>query len=225
MLSLSTQTRKKLGKDAKALRKKGFVPAVLYGPKTKNIFLKIDLKKFNKIYKQAGESSLISLEIDKKKLPAPVLIYNVQFNPVSGEPIHIDFFQPSLEEKIETAVALAFEGISKAAEELGGTLVKNISEVEVKALPQNLPHEIKVDISKLETFDDEILIKDLRVPEGVEILKKPEEIIAIVSPPEKIEEELEKPIEEKVEEVERVEEKEKEEVERKEEKKEKEETQ
>ena len=96
---------------------------------------------------------------------------------------------------------------------MGGTLVKSISEVEIKALPQNLPHEIKVEISSLKTFEDEILVKDLKVPEGVKILRKPEEIIASVLPPEKVEEELEKPVEEKVEEVEKVGEKEKKEEE------------
>ena len=88
---------------------------------------------------------------------------------------------------------------------LGGTLVKNISEIEVKALPQHLPKEIKINVEELKTFEDKVLIKDLQLPEGVKILRSPEEIIAHVAPPEKVEEELQKPIEEKVEEVEKVE--------------------
>ncbi|RLI18237.1 50S ribosomal protein L25, partial [Candidatus Bathyarchaeota archaeon] len=107
--------------------------------------------------------------------------------------------------------------------ELGGTLVKNISEIEIKALPQDLPHEIEVNVEGLKTFDDAILVKDLNVSEGVEILKEPQDVVAFVAEPEKVEEELEKPIEEKVEEVAKVEEKEKEEAEEeKEEKEEKE---
>ena len=95
---------------------------------------------------------------------------------------------------------------------LGGTLIKNIAEVEIKALPQNLPKEIKVDVSGLKTFEDDISIKDLKVAAGVEILRDAQETIVHVAPPEKIEEELEKPIEEKVEEVEKVEKEKKEEV-------------
>lgn len=205
MLTLSAKIRKDLGKKVKSLRKRGILPAVLYGPKIKTQSLEIDLKEFEKIYHETGESSLISLEIENKK--TPVLIHDVQKDPLTERPIHVDFYQPSLKEEIEVRVPLIFEGEAPAVKELGGTLVKNISEIEVKALPQNLPHEIKIDISKLKTFKDNILIKDLKLPEGVKILRNPEEILAFVAQPEKVEEELEKPIEEKVEEVEKIEEK------------------
>jgi large subunit ribosomal protein L25 len=212
MISLSAKVRKEVGRAIKKLRKKGIIPAVLYGPKLKNISLEVNLKEFDKVYKKAGESTLISLEIPEKKLESPVLIHDVQLDPITGLPLHVDFLQPSLKETITANVPLLFEGESKAVEDLEGTLVKNISEIEVRALPQNLPHEIKVNIDSLETFEDEILIKDLNVPKEVEILKEPDEVVALVTPPEKVEEELEKPIEEKVEEVEKVEEKKEEEV-------------
>ena len=205
MLSLSAKIRKEFGKKVKVLRKKGILPGVLYGPKIETSPLEIDLKEFEKIYKEAGESSLISLEIDKKKFL--VLIHEVKLDPLTEKPIHVDFYQPSLEEKVTAEVPLVFEGEAPAVKDLGGTLVKNISEVEVKALPQNLPHEIKVNIDRLKTFEDSILIKDLIVSKEVKILKEPKEVVVAVSPPEKVEEELEKPIEEKVEEVEKVEEK------------------
>ncbi len=216
MLALSAKIRKEVGKKVKNLRKKGILPGVLYGPKIKNISLQVDLKEFEKIYKEAGESSLISLEIDKTKFL--VLIHEVKLDPLTEIPLHVDFYQPRLEEEVEVTVPLVFEGFSPAVKDLEGTLVKNISEIEVKAKPQNLPHEIKVNIEKLKTFEDNILVKDLAVPKEVKILKEPEEIVALVTPPEKVEEELEKPIEEKVEEVEKVEEKKEEEEEKEEEK-------
>ena len=181
------------------------MPGVLYGPKIETRPLEIDLKEFEKIYKEAGESSLISLEIDKKKFL--VLIHEVKLDSLTEKPIHVDFYQPRLEEEVTAEVPLVFEGEAEAVKDLGGTLVKNISEVEVKAKPQNLPHEIKVNIDRLKTFEDNILIKDLIISKEVKILKEPKEVVAAVSPPEKVEEELEKPIEEKVEEVEKVEEK------------------
>jgi len=217
MLTLSAKIRQTQGRKVKTLRQKGVLPAVLYGPGLKNENLEIDLKEFEKIYEAAGESTLISLEIEGKKKYL-VLVHDLKNNPLKDTPLHVDFYQPSLKEKIEVKVPLILEGEAEAVKNLGGTLIRNISEIEVKALPQNLPKEIKVNVSGLKTFEDNILIKDLPVSEGVEILRDPQETIAHVAPPEKVEEELEKPIEEKVEEVEKVEkEKKEEEVEVKEE--------
>lgn len=203
MLTLKSKIRKELGKKVRKLRKQDILPAVLYGPKVKNLNLEINLKEFEKVFKQVGESSLISLEVGEKKFS--VLIHDTKRDSLTGKLIHVDFYQPILTEKIIVTIPLVFEGQAPAVKELNGTLVREISEIEVKALAQNLPHEIKVNVETLKTFEDEILIKDLKVPEGVKIQREPDEIVALVTPPEKVEEELVKPIEEKVEEVEKVE--------------------
>ena len=202
MIKLSAKTRQTLGRKTKALREKGFLPAVLYGPKIKSTPLEIDAKEFEKVYLEAGESSLVSLESGGKKFL--LLIHDVEKNPVTDNPIHVDFYQPDLEKEVEAKVPLVFEGEAPAVKELGGTFVRNISEVEVKALPQKLPKEIRVKVDSLKTFEDRVLVSDLVLPEGVRILKTPAEIVAKVVPLTKVEEELEKPIEEKVEEVEKV---------------------
>lgn len=209
MTSLTVKARKDLGKKVKNLRDKGILPGVLYGPKTESIPLEIDLKEFEKVFKTAGESSLITLNLGTKKFL--VLVHSLELDVLSKKPRHVDFYQPNLDEEITADIPLVFEGEAPAIKDLGGTLVKNIHELEIKALPQNLIHEIKIDISKLKTFEDKLLVKDLEVPKEVKILKDPEAIIAFVSQLEKIEEELEKPIEEKVDQVEKVEEKKKEE--------------
>ena len=212
MLTLSAKIRKIQGKKVKTLREKGVLPVVLYGPKIKNENLEVSLKDFEKILNEAGESTLISLEIEGKKPASPasgeknlVLIHEIKFDPLTSKPTHADFYQPILTEEIQVKILLIIEGEAPAVKNLGGTLVKNISEIEVKALPQHLPKEIKINVGRLETFEDKVLIKDLQLPEGVKILRNPEEIIAHVAPPEKVEEELQKPIEEKVEEIEKVE--------------------
>ena len=208
MLKLAVKIRKTTGKKVKKLRKKGILPAILYGPKIKEpLPLEVDYEQFEKIYQEGGESSLISLEIEGKKKKPQVLIEETERDPITSEFLHADFYQPRLEEKVEATVPLVFKGIAPAVEELDGTLVRNISEIDIKALPKRLPKEIKVNVEKLKSFDDEILVSDLQIPEGVEVLRSTKDIIALVTPPEKVEEELEKPIEEKVEEVERVEEK------------------
>jgi len=205
MLSLKAKIRKETGKQVEKLRKKGQIPAVLYGPKIENLSLEIGLKEFTKVYQEVGESSLLKLEVGDKDFL--VLVHAMEIDALSQKPLHIDFYQPRLDEEITVSVPLIFEGESPAVKGLGGTLVKNIHQVEVRAFPQNLPHEITVNVGKLEKFGDDILIKDLVLPEGVKILKGPEEIIVLAAEPQKVEEELAKPIEEKVEEVGKVEEK------------------
>lgn len=195
MLTVKGEIRKTLGKKVKTLREKGVLPAVLYGPGIKNSLpLEIDFKKFEKIFKEAGESSLVSLEIDSKKYL--VLIHEIEKDPLSGDMIHVDFYQPKAGQAIETKVPLVFEGIAPAVKDLGGTLVKNIQEVHIRALPENLPHQIIADISTLRVFEDNILIKDLVLPQGVKILKEPGDIVAKVVPAQKIKEEAVKPVEE-----------------------------
>lgn len=211
MILLEAKIREKTGRKIEQIKESGRIPAVVYGHKVKNINIDVDYKEFLKVLKGAGESSLFELLIEGEKEKRPVLIHEIQKNPVSDQIIHIDFFQASLKEEVEVDVPLVFEGTSLAVKELGGTLVKNISELKIKALPQNLPHEVKVSVDSLNTFEDHILVKDLILPQGVKALINPDEIIASVAPPTNVEEELAKEIEEKVEDVEKVEKEQKEE--------------
>lgn len=209
MFTLSANTRKDFGKKTKSMRSMGRIPGVVYGPGADNVAIEIDGKEFKKVFHQAGESSLIELQIGEEK--KPVLVHEIQKDPLSGSIIHVDFFQASLKQAVEVTVPLVFEGVTSAEKDLGGTLMKNMTELPVKALPQNLPHEIVVSIENLKTFDDRIAVKDLKVSINVEILKNPDEIVASVLPPRNVEAELAEAIEEKVEEVEKVAKEEKEE--------------
>lgn len=212
MISLNVKLRTITGRKTNALRQEGIVPAVVYGPGEKTISLEVNEKEFTKVFKQAGESSLIELNIEGQN-PAstqggdkkPVLVHEIQKDPITGAPIHIDFFQASLKEEVEVAIPLVFEGVSFAVKDLGANLVKNMTEIEVKALPQNLPHEIIVDLALLKEIGSHILVKDLKVASNVTILKKPEEIVAVATAIEKVEEELAVPVEEDVTKVEKVE--------------------
>jgi len=199
MITLKVEQRKE--EDLKKIRAQGKAPAVLYGFKVKNLNLEVDLKEFEKIYKEAGESSLVSLEVKGLSEKFLVLIHDIQLNVLTDKPIHIDFYQPNLKEEVESTVPLVIEGEAPIVKSMGGTLVKKISDIGVKALPQDLPRDIRVDISKMETFEDNILVKDLEVSPKVKILKDPDEIIITVSRAERVEEELAKPIEEKETEV------------------------
>ena len=192
MLELRVKIREKLGRKNEKLRKMGIIPAVLYGSKIKNLSLSVDLKEFEEMYKKVGKSSLVSIQVvspDKSLKKYSVLVHKVQNDPLTEKLIHIDFYQPVLGKEVEVSVPLVFEGESAAVKDLNGTLVKKLREVIVKSLPENLPHEIKVNIGALKTFQDEILIKDIKLPDKVKAQQEPDEIVAKAISPEKIEKE------------------------------------
>ena len=179
------------------LRKNDFIPAVLYGEGIKNISLKINAKDFEEAYKEAGESSLITLEVNGQEFS--VLIHQIARGPIQGEFLHIDFYHPSTKKKVETEIPLVFEGEAPGVKELGAILEKQFYELEVKGLAKDLPKEIVVNVKSLKTFEDKILIKDLKIPENIVFLKDPQEIVAHLAQPRDIEKELAE--EEKPEEV------------------------
>ena len=196
METLSVQKRDIVKKKLNTLRKQGFVPAILYGPKLEPMVLSVEQKQFDKVYAQAGESSLVNVELEGTEFPS--LIHEVQKDPLSGIPVHVDFYQPDLTKETEVTVPLVFEGEAPGVKELGGTLLRNIQEIAVTALPQNLPHEILVPVEGLKTFEDRIMVKDIVVSNEVTIKRDPEDLVAQVIPAEDVEAELEVPIEEDV---------------------------
>ena len=210
-LVLNAQLRELTGKKVRTLRKQNLIPAVLYGKEIAPQNLVVEYLPFQKVYSESGESTLIDLKVQEKE-PMKVLIHDVQIDPVTKKIIHVDFWKVRMTEKIEAEIVLKFVGEAEAVKGLGGVLVKNLDSLKVKCLPQDLVHEIEVDISPLKTFDDMIHIKDLKIPPEIEVLENPEEIVAVVTPPRSEEElkEIETKPEEKIEEI-QVEEKGKEE--------------
>lgn len=174
---------------AKEIRNQDKIPAILYGHNIESQPLSLTRQDFIRFYRDVGSSSLIDLKIGKAKAKK-VLIQEVQFHPVSDEPLHIDFYQVKMKEKIQTDIPLEFTGKSPSVEEEGGNLITSKEELEAECLPKDLVDEIKVDISVLKTFDDVIRIKDLDIPKGIEVLDDKEEVVATTTPP-RSEEELE----------------------------------
>lgn len=188
MLELSAKLRPEAGQKNKFYRKQGLIPAVLYGHKIKNLLLLVKLADFKKILKETGETVLLKLKIadlakEKDKGERVVLIHGIARDPVSDEFIHADFYQVKMDQSIKTKVPLVFVGQSFIVDKEGGVLIKNIHEVEVEALPLDLPHEIEADISVLKNFEDQIRIKDLKIPPRIKITAGPEEIVVLVAHP------------------------------------------
>ncbi|MBI4920044.1 50S ribosomal protein L25 [Candidatus Azambacteria bacterium] len=211
-LELKGKNRTLLGKKVKSLRRNGIVPAVVYGGKDGSIPLELNLKEFLKVFKTAGETTLIKLFINEEKVSAKggpafgwknVLIHDISRDPLTDQINHIDFYEVKMDEKITADVPLVFVGIAPAVSDLDGILVKAVHELKVRALPADLPHQIEIDISHLKTFDDIITVKDIKLPKNVEALENGDTSVASITPP-RSEAEIEAlrgAVEEKVEEV------------------------
>jgi len=136
---------------------------------------------FEKTLKDAGESTILHLE--GKDIDVDVLIHEVDLDPVTDKPRHADFYAIEKGKKLEIKIPLEFTGVAPAVKDLGGVLVKVMHEMEIEALPKDLPHKIEVDISKLATFDSVVTAADIKLPEGVTLKIKPEEVVASVYEP------------------------------------------
>jgi large subunit ribosomal protein L25 len=180
-IELNAEPRTIMGRKVKALRQTGHIPAVLYGKGQEPLSLQVPAKSFSKTLKKAGESTLVYLNVDGQAYPT--IIHDVARDAGTDEIIHADFYKVNLSEKIKTKVPVVFIGESPAVVEKKGIFVRNVNELEVEALPQDLPHEISIDISKLADFSDQILLKDIDLGPKVEIQGNPDDIIALVQEP------------------------------------------
>jgi large subunit ribosomal protein L25 len=192
---LHAENRELQGKQVKQLRLLGQIPAVCYGHNKQAQPLTVDSREFHQVFRSAGMSSLLDLVVGKHK-PVKVLIHDIQEDPVRSTVLHVDFFQVNLKEKLRVTIPLKLVGVADAVDVLGGSLLEVKDEVEVECLPEDLIHEIEVDITPLKTFADTLHIRDLKVPQGIEILTDGDEVIALVNEPrsEAEMEELETPV-------------------------------
>src|SRR3989344_9103089 len=180
MLTLKAEIRNKTDK-LEQIRKAGKVPAVFYGKKEASTAISIKQIDFIKVWKEAGESSVVTLETPEGTKES--LIHDIDLDPVTGAPRHADFYVFEKGHKVEVALPVEFVGVSTAVKDLGGALVKVVYELKIEAMPKDLTPNIEVDISTLQNFGDQILAKDIPLPKGIELKEKPEEVVATVSAP------------------------------------------
>lgn len=181
-LKLDAKLRTVTGKQVKNLRKAGSVPAVMYGHGTKPTNLAVESRAFDKVFAKAGESSLVDLAIDGGA-GVKVLIQDVQHDVLRDTVSHIDFRAVNMNEKLEADVAFKFVGESPAVKASGAILVRAMDAVTVRCLPNDLVHEIEIDLSTLANVDDRITIGDLAALNGIEFMAGPEEVIVVVNAP------------------------------------------
>lgn len=177
-LTLNVQLRKLTGKKAQKLRREGLVLANIFGPEFKSQSVSVDLKDLLKTYKTAKETGVVYINLDKQEIP--VLIKNIQKHPVTDILLHVDFRKIDLKKKIETAVPVKVIGTSEAVSQKGGVLLIQTDTVLVEALPQDIPQQIEVDITKIIDIGQEIKIADLKKSDRYEIKTPAEKVLVSV---------------------------------------------
>jgi large subunit ribosomal protein L25 len=177
MLTLTVEKRTETAPKAGALRRSGIIPGVVYGAHQEATSISVDARAFEKILRKAGEATIVSL--DGLGAALPTLIHEVDLDPLTSLPRHVDFYAVTKGEKVEVAIPLHFEGKSPAVD-AGANLVKVMHELEVSADPMSLPPHITVDLSVLIAIGDKIHAKDLKLPADVVLKVDPEETVALV---------------------------------------------
>ena len=160
------------------LRKSGEIPAVFYGMGKATTSISVGTVPFKKVWRDAGESSAIVVSTPAGDVD--VLIHEVQTDPVTDEPIHVDFLAIDMKKKITVKVPLDFVGVSGAVKSGLGNLVKVLHEIEIEALPKDLPHNLEVDISTLEGLDNTIVVSDIKLPSGVVAITNSSDVVASI---------------------------------------------
>jgi len=177
---LTAQKRTVVGRKVKALRKTGELPATVYGKKVKSISLSVSRDAFLSVYKEAGETGLIELSVGDGT--RPVLVNTLQVDPVTSAPLHVEFHQVDLKEKVHAKVPVELTGESPAVAQKLGVLLTVLDEIEVEALPAELPEKIHVDVAALAEVNQELTVEKLSIPPGVTVLTEGGLVVVKVGP-------------------------------------------
>lgn len=165
----------------KSLKDAGKMPAVFYGRKQASTPITVSTREFEKVWKKAGETTVVSLKGEGEDIQS--LVKAVDRHPVFGTPRHADFYVFEKGQKLEIQIPIEFVGVSPAVKDLGGVLVKVVHDLEIEAEPKDLPQKVEVDISALTDFDSVITAKEIKLPAGVSLRLDSEEVVASVYEP------------------------------------------
>jgi len=184
---LKATKRDVVGKQVKALRRAGELPAVIYGRHNEPINISLDAHSASLALSKVSSSTLVTIDVDGTEYPA--LVREKQRDFIKNRLLHVDFLAVSLTEKLRASVSLHFVGVSTAVKDFGAVFVHNLEQFHVECLPADLPERIEVDISSLERIGDGIRVRDVLVPDKVRVLENPDTMVAVASAP-KVEEEV-----------------------------------
>lgn len=179
---LSAKPRQLHGHAVKKLRREGILPGVVYGNRRESQTIQLDAREFEQLRRHAGRNVLVDLQLDGGRAQ-PVLLHGVQEHPLTRRPLHVDLLAVNLREERTVDVPVALVGESEAVERMGGVLLHLRDAVQVRALPDDLPSVVELDISALSDFEAVLHVSDLTLPAGATLLTDPAEPLARVQPP------------------------------------------
>ncbi|HEX7364751.1 MAG TPA: 50S ribosomal protein L25 [Dehalococcoidia bacterium] len=186
---LEVSKRDVTGKKVRFLRRQGLMPANIYGHGIDSTAINVDTRSLKHLLAHAGKTDLISLKLDGSKELVRVLMREVQRNPLTDEPLHVDFYQVRMTEKIKAEVPIVFVGDAPVLKKIkNSSLLHLLDSVDIEALPDDLPHSFEVDVSLLEELNDAIHVKDISLGRGVTLLSDPEQMVVKVAEARKEEE-------------------------------------
>jgi large subunit ribosomal protein L25 len=188
-LEIELSKREIAGKKVRFLRRGGLIPCNIYGHGIESVPVQVDVRKLGHLLARAGGTDLISVKIGEEVSSAKVLIRNVQRSPLTGAPIHVDFYQVRMTEKLRAEVPLVFVGDAPAAKLKNVSLMHAMNTLQIEALPDDLPHNIEVDISSLALPEQALHVKDITVSDKITILTDPGQMIIKVAEVRKVVEE------------------------------------
>ena len=168
-----------IGKQVKALRREGKLPAVIYGRHTDPINVNLDARTAAQALAKLTSSSIVTLNVDGVEYPA--LVREKQRNFIKNTLLHVDFLAVSMSEKLRTNVNVHFIGVSGAVKDFNAVMVHNLEQLEVECLPTDLPERIDVDVSSLAKPGEGIRVRDVKVADNVRILNDPDTMVAVAT--------------------------------------------
>lgn len=177
-IELKVSPREVLGKKVRFLRRKGITPVHVFGHNVESLAVQTDTGQLQRVLAQAGKTSLINLTVDKSEKPRKVVVREIQKNPVSGELLHVDFYQVSMEEKITMEIPIVLVGEAPAAQSKDVIVTQELRTLDIECLPDDIPSRIEVDLSPLTEPDQEIRVKDIKLDTCIAVLNNPDVVVA-----------------------------------------------
>ena len=197
-LTLPAINRSILGKKTRFLRRQGITPTHLFGHNLSSLALQCDTAKLQRIIARAGMTRLISLGIEGDKQPKTVFIREIQRDALTGQVLHVDFYQVRKTEKIKVDVPIVLVGEAPALKEKGRTLMHGVTSLSIECLPGELPPQIEVDLSHLEEVGQSIYVRDITLSPDITVITDPDQLVAKVSEVRVVEEVVEEIVAEEV---------------------------